>query len=197
MSQTASKDGRTRNFATVVYPESAPQGWKKILEEERIPALISPLHELDCNADGEVKKAHYHILVKFAGKKSPEQVQAIFEKFGGVGCETVNSFRSYARYLCHLDNPEKAQYNVNDVVSLNGIDYLEEIGTPADKYKAIRQMIKYCRENSVYSFADLLEYCEEEREDWFRVLCDSSTYVIKEYLKSRSWGIEQAQKKGK
>lgn len=37
---------RTRNFATVVYPESAPDNWKGILEEQCIPAFISPLNIL-------------------------------------------------------------------------------------------------------------------------------------------------------
>jgi hypothetical protein len=29
----------------------------------------------------------------------------------------------------------------------------------------------------------------EERPDWFKVLCESGTYVIKEYLKSTSWEL--------
>lgn len=191
MPQSASKDGRSRNFATMVYPESAPADWIQLLENEKIPALISPLHDSDFDRDGVQKKAHYHVLVKFSGKKSPEQVKAIFEKFGGVGCETVNSYKHYARYLCHLDNPDKAQYDTNKVIALNGVDYLDEIGNPADKYKAIREMMRFCKQNNIYSFAELLEIAEEEREEWFRVLCDSSTYVIKEYLKSRSWALEK------
>ncbi len=46
---------RTRNFATVVYPESAPENWMRILEEHRVPALISPLHDKDVDADGKKK----------------------------------------------------------------------------------------------------------------------------------------------
>ena len=58
MSETKNGRGRTRNFATIVYPESAPENWKSILENEIVPALISPLHDKDINADGEKKKAH-------------------------------------------------------------------------------------------------------------------------------------------
>lgn len=187
MPQSASKDGRSRNFATMVYPESAPAEWIRILEDEKIAALISPLHDSDFDRDGVQKKPHFHVLIKFAGKKSPEQVKTIFDKIGGVGCETVNSFKHYARYLCHLDNPDKARYETDNVTALNGVDYLEEIGNPTDRYKAIREIMHYCRDNNVYDFAQLLDYCEEEKEEWFRVLCDNSTYVIKEYLKSRSW----------
>ena len=39
--------GRTRNYATVVYPESAPEGWQSILEDQFVSAFISPLHDCD------------------------------------------------------------------------------------------------------------------------------------------------------
>lgn len=194
MPETTSKDGRSRNFATIVYPESAPDNWANILQDLKVPSLVSPIHDLDTNPDGEVKKAHYHVLLKFGGKKSKEQVNELVGMFGGVGCETVQNFRSYARYLCHLDNPEKTEYNISDVLSFNGIDYINEIGTPADKYKGIREMMEFCIENRVYSYATLLEYAMDQREDWFRILCDNGTYVIKEYLKSRSWEKEQEKK---
>ena len=120
---------------------------------------------------------------------SPKKV--IFDLIGGVGCEVVNSTRGYARYLCHLDNPEKAQYNVEEVRCLSGADYANVISLVTDKYKAIGEMIDFCQSNDIISYAKLLEYCRMERFDWFRVLCDSGTIVIKEYLKSRSWTMNQ------
>ena len=32
---------RTRNYATIVYPESAPANWQEILADMHIPALIN------------------------------------------------------------------------------------------------------------------------------------------------------------
>ncbi len=181
--------GRTRNFATVVYPESAPDNWFQTLEEEFVPAFISPLHDKDKNPTGEAKKEHYHVLIMFDSTKTTEQAKEIFDKIGGVGCEKVNSLRGYARYLCHMDNPEKFQYTVEDVHCLCGADYVASIGLPTDKYKAIGEMIDYCKEHEVFSYSDLLEHCRENRFDWFRVLCDNGTVVMKEYLKSRSWSV--------
>lgn len=178
---------RVRNFATVVYPESAPDNWQEILAEQFIPSFISPLHDKDINPTGEPKKAHYHVMLMFEGKKSKEQVQEIFNMIGGVGCEVVNSIRGYARYLCHLDNPEKHQYAIDDVRALCGSDYSGTIGLAIDKYKAIREMIAFCNEFNIYSYSDLLEYCSIERMDWFRVLCDNGTLVMREYLKSKDW----------
>ena len=80
--------------------------------------MISPLHKDDVNPYGEVKKPHYHVIVMFDSVKTLEQFAEFADTFGGVGKEKVNSIRGYARYLCHLDNPEKAQYNPYDVVCI-------------------------------------------------------------------------------
>ncbi len=178
---------RTRNYATVVYPESAPEGWQDILSECFVPAFISPLHDQDNNPTGEIKKEHHHVIIMFDSVKTSDQARAVFDKIGGVGCEVVQSLRGYARYLCHLDNPEKAQYNTDDVRSLCGADYLGIIGLPIDKYKVIGEMIDYCSDNHVYSYAELLRYARSERFDWFRILCDSGTLVMREFLKSQYW----------
>lgn len=179
--------GRTRNYATIVYPESAPSNWQELLSEQFVPAFISPLHDLDLNPTGEPKKAHFHVMIMFDGVKTLDQAKELIDFIGGVGCEVVNSQRGYARYLCHMDNPEKHQYNVDDVRSFCGADYNTTIGLVTDKYRAIRDMMHYCIDNNIYSYSLLLEYCSNERPDWFRVLCDNGTVVMKEYLKSRSW----------
>lgn len=186
--------GRTRNFACVVYPESAPENWQDILSDCFVPAFVSPIHNCDSNPTGEVKKAHYHVIIMFDGVKTREQALEIFNKIGGVGCEVVQSIRGYARYLCHLDNPEKFQYAVEDVRSYCGADYVSVIGLVTDKYKAIGEMIDFCQENNIISYATLLEFCMRNRSDWFRVLCDNGTVVMKEYLKSRDWTVRQVEK---
>ncbi len=183
MSVSSSSSARFRNFATVVYPESAPSNWLDIISGFFVPAFVSPLHDKDINPTGEPKKPHYHVLLMFEGKKSIEQVKALFEQIGGVGCEVVNSLRGYSRYLCHLDNPEKVQYPQDQVTAFCGADYQGNIGLPTDKYKCISEMISFCKSNGIIYYCDLLEYAESHRFDWFRVLCDSGTLVVKEYLK--------------
>ena len=179
--------GRTRNYATVVYPESADKNWKENLVQQFVPAFVSPLHDEDENPTGEKKKPHYHVLIMFDGVKTRDQAKAVIEAFGGVGCEVVNSLRGYARYLCHLDNPDKFQYDKSKVASYCGADYDAVIGLTTDKYVAIGEMIDYCVENDIVSYADLLIHSRNCEYGWFRVLCDNGTVVMKEFLKSQSW----------
>ncbi len=178
---------RTRNYATIVYEDSAPKNWMSILEDTKIPAFISPYHNADINPDGKEKKPHYHVIIMFDSVKTVDQAKEILKLINGVGCEKVNSIRGYARYLCHLDNPEKTKYEKEKVVCLNGADYFSVISLPTDRYGAIKEMIQFCKDNNVVSYSDLLEYAMDNNQDWFASLCDNSTLVIKEYLKSKTW----------
>lgn len=178
---------RTRNFATVVYEDSAPDNWRELLAEQFIPAFISPYHDKDINPDNTPKKPHWHIMLMFEGPKTVEQARAVFGLINGVGCEILNSVRGYARYLCHLDNPEKAQYDTEKVVSLCGAEYSSIIGLATDKYKAIREMMHFCSVNRITAYCNLIEYASLYRMDWFRILCDCGTVVMKEYLSSAHW----------
>lgn len=178
---------RTRNWTTIVYPESAPLNWITILKAHLVPAFISPLHNQDYTEDGTLKKAHYHVVILFDNVKTQEQAKEIFDSIGGVGVIAIKSIRTYTRYLCHLDNPEKAQYNPTDVISCSGADYHSIIGLASDKYTTIGEIMDYCTQNSIYSYAQLLTYAKNNRFDWFKVLVDSGTLVIVQFLKSLSW----------
>ncbi len=178
---------RYRNFGCVVYPESAPENWIDILSDQKLPCFVSPLHDEDLDIQGQPKKPHYHVMVMFEGKKSRDQVNVIFNQIGGVGCEIVNSIRGYARYLCHMDNPEKHQYNPDDVICFGGADYFGICSLAVDKYKAIGEMMDFCKLEGIHSFAYFCRYAKDFRFDWFRILCDSGAFVMREYLKTLTW----------
>ncbi|WP_418828134.1 replication protein [Paratractidigestivibacter sp.] len=189
--KTSTGRGRTRNYATVVYPESAPADWLTVLDSLHVPAFVSPLHDADVNADNTPKKAHYHVLLMFAGVKTKEQAQAVIDAIGGVGCESVSTVRGYARYLVHADNPEKAQYSKSDVRAFGGADYDAVTHLPTDDVKITKEMMQFIRANQISSFAQFADICAIEHEDWFRALVTKSTYFIKEYIKSLVWEGKQ------
>lgn len=178
---------RTRNYATIVYLDSAPSNWQEILNDLCVPAFISPFHNADKNPTGEEKKPHYHVMIMYDSVKTISQARSNFEKFGGVGCEIINSTRGYARYLCHLDNPEKHQYSIEDVKSIAGADYMGIISLVTDKYQIIGEMQDFCEKYNVVSFYLLCNYARKNRSDWYRSLCDNSSFYMKEYLKSKQW----------
>lgn len=102
----------------------------------------------------------------------------------------VQSVRGYARYLCHLDNPEKAQYKSDDVKCFGGADYAATIGLATDKYKALAEMEEFCERYDVVSFYALSRYATLHRTDWSRVLKDNGAIYMREYLQSRKWSLD-------
>ena len=184
---TKKQNTRTRNFVSILYPESAKEDWLDILRELCVQAFVSPLHDRDYDKDGKLKKPHYHIMLMFDGVKTRAQAQELYDAIGAVACQEVKSFRAQARYLCHLDDLDKAQYETSDVKCIAGADYMKAIEQTTDKYKAMQDMIVYCRDNDITAYSDLLDYCITEHLDWFRILCDDSSHIVQEYMKSVTW----------
>lgn len=181
------KDNRYRQYAFIVYPESAPENWVEILDNIHLPWYQSPLHDKDVNATGEAKKAHWHIILQFLNKQSYEAVKTITDSVNGSRPEPVKDLKGYLRYFAHLDNPEKYQYPVNEITAHGGAD-LSYLTTPssAERHAFINDMRAYIRENDITEFSDFLDVAAEIHPlDWFPLLCDNSAYVIQLYITSR------------
>lgn len=177
---------RSKSYATLIYEESARESWREDLASMLIPALISPLHDRDLTEDGTAKKPHYHVLLLYPSQKSKEQAAADIAAFGGVGCEQVKNSTGYARYLIHADNPEKAQYKPSDVVEICGAKFERYLVAQVDRLAVMREMIAFVRENGLICFADIVDYAEANQPEWFKVLCDSRTFLL-DYMKSFAW----------
>ena len=98
------KPSRTRNWTFIVYPESAPQNWRSIIDEDHVQWIESPLHDKDVNPDGEKKKAHWHILIMYDGPKSYDQIKSLTDKLNSPIPKAVASARGLVRYMIHINN---------------------------------------------------------------------------------------------
>lgn len=176
---------RTRNYATIVYLDSAPLDWMDILNDLHVNAFVSPLHDKDINKKtGEIKKAHYHVMVMFESVKTDVQAKGFFCQFGGVGCEVINSSKSYARYLCHLDDNDKEKYNVEDVKVFGSVDYESFIEIEIPKEDILIEIVDYISSHAGITFAFLVERARYKK-GWFKCLTSSgSAYFIREYMNS-------------
>lgn len=173
-------DDRRKVWAAILYQESAPQHWKTILESTRVAIAVSPLHDRDVwtEADeeqdsrhvaGTCKKAHWHIVMYFESLKSYQQALGVVDRLGISYVEPVESPTAYNRYLCHLDSPEKAQYDVKDVIRLNGARCDQSKPKPtADELAKVRdEILDFIKQNSVTEYSELVFYAHDERlEDW-------------------------------
>ena len=177
-------ESRTRNWTFVVYPESAPENWRNILDDLHIEWVESPLHDKDLNGDGQPKKPHIHVGVFFAGNKTYEQVKEITDSLNCPIPQRCHSARALVRYMAHLDNPEKAQYNPSDIKGHGGVDVADMLRpASSERYTLIADMIAYIKDNNICEFQDLIDYARvNERDTWFPLLCDSCSFVVGQYI---------------
>lgn len=127
---------RTRCYAFELYEENAPQNLKEELNNLHIK-IAYILHDKDkyTEADlqkyqknnngnlpewkvGDIKKNHYHVVMKFDNVKSIKQILNLLEPFGVNYVIPVQNERGMIRYLMHLDDKEKYQYSRSDVITL-------------------------------------------------------------------------------
>lgn len=177
---------RSKYFVTLAYPESSDlDEILRLLDEEfHISALISPLHDKDILPTGEHKKAHYHIILIFDSLKSLDQAKEITSALGTVGCALCTSFRGYARYLCHLDSPDKFLYDKDLVLNVGDVDYWEVISSSADLARLHMEICDFCYSNLVFDFWYLVQFASfNAKTDWFRAL-QSQALFYRVFLRS-------------
>ena len=114
---------RSYNWASILYTESCVTDIESALLALKVPCALSPLHDRDINEETEeLKKPHYHLLLHYTSLKSQRQVKEDLEPLGAVGAERVRALGAYARYLVHADDPDKAQYDIQNLREFNGVN---------------------------------------------------------------------------
>lgn len=178
------KDNRARTWTFIVYPESAPKNWRDVLDNQHVAWVESPLHDQDINPDGTKKKPHWHIIFFFDNKKSYEQVKAITDMVSAPIPQKVPSPKGLVRYLIHLDNPEKHQYNRNDIKCHGGADieaYFELSMTA--RTVVLRDLMEFISDSQLDNYDDLIMYCIRQKEyDWFDIAVNKNTLAINKQL---------------
>lgn len=184
---------RTRTWSAIVYPESAPENWRDYLDDQHIEWAESPLHDLDTNPTGELKKPHLHIVLCFEGPKSYEQVCDILAPLNCPVPQRCHALKGAVRYFAHLDNPEKFQYDPSAIVGHGGFDVVAALSpTSGQRYDLIAEMMDFIKAEKISEIQDLLDYARQNRrQDWFPLLCDNSAYVLALYLKSVRYRSER------
>lgn len=174
---------KKRYWTMIVYPDSAPENWRTILDEGHYAWIESPLHDKDVNADGEIKKAHWHIMIAFDGPMSNVTPNKIADDVNSPMPKAVGSAKGLVRYMIHLDNPEKYQYEKNEIIGHGGVDIdsFFEL-TTTNRLEVLKQISRYVIDNNIVNFVNLVEYAISENDDWFTVIADKNTLYINKLI---------------
>lgn len=127
---------RDRNHFAITY---LPKEQLELLIEKNLSLIrryAFIYHDRDINLDGTPKEPHIHLWISFINKKSLRQLIDMLHIKLDDGSEpnTLDEICenniSAQRYLLHLDNPEKVQYDLSEVTSYNvNLDNIFEVGS--------------------------------------------------------------------
>lgn len=153
------KNIKKRNWAFIVYPESAPADWLNILQQTGLQCAISPLHSDDLNADNTPKKPHYHVIACYNGPTSFNVVKALTDSLNAPIPQALEQIKGYYRYLTHKDNPEKAQYSELGIKTVNGFNILDFTELTRHETSEIKKtLIKIINDNCILEYSSLLDF---------------------------------------
>ena len=185
---------RAYDWTFIVYPESAPEDWRKVLIEKfAFKGFISPLHDKDVLDDVEQtpKKAHYHVIARFASKKSFAQVKEITDYLNQPIPQPIKSIEGAVRYLVHIDSPDKYQYNQDEIECVGNVDKSRYFTmSKDDKVALMIEIMDFISEKNIIEICHLIDYAREMRFDWFKYLAENA-YLIDKYITSRRNKLQQ------
>ena len=208
---------RTRNWCVVVYPSEqwyrhnypngkydgsegwgqAPDNWQDELDNLNIKWACSPIHDMDIDDDGHIKKPHWHIILCYNGNKSFEQVKDDVDFLMCPIPQICRDVRSSVRYFIHKDHPHKYQYSQSDIKSFGGFDVGDLFQlSKSEKTQLLTEISLFIREYDIVEYYDLTFYAIDNCTEWVQVIQDNSIY-FERLLKSnrhRSRTAETLQK---
>lgn len=195
---------KSKYFCAILYPDSTTYDTDnviKALAKENLTFAVSPIHDKDVEEDGSPKKGHFHLLLAYSSATTLNNINRWF-KACGLPESDLHSVRvcasgvGYYRYLTHKDNPEKAQYNDNDIRIFNDFDELFKkfSKTASDKISDLVRIFQIVDELNTISFHSLIQYLMLNERDLFKMLTSSSALAIcvKEYQRSLEYDLKRS-----
>lgn len=183
---SSGKNVKKRNWAFVLYPESAPEDWRDHLQKTGLQCAISPLHDQDVDPNGEPKKAHYHIILVYSGPTSFNVVKGLCDTLKQPIPQPLEQVRGYYRYLTHKDNPEKAQYSDSDIETINGFNICDFVEMTKSEVVAFKKKLQQLiRDFEIYEYADLMDLLADSQMNEEYEVASNHTYFFDKYIASR------------
>lgn len=176
---------KKRYWAFVLYPESAPENWREILQQTGLSICVSPLHDKDINPTGEQKKEHYHIILCYSGPTTFKCVKGITDSLNQPIPIPLEQVRGYFRYLTHKDNPEKYQYNEKDITTINDFDIDNYNELSVSQINSIKiELQKIIRDNEIFEYCDLLDFLLDNDLLSYLDVAQNHTILFNTYITS-------------
>lgn len=172
---------KKRNWAFILYPESAPEDWEKRLQLYGVPCAVSPIHDKDLTDEGVLKKPHYHIIFAYKSPTTYNNVSEFVKSLNQPIPIPVQDLSSYYQYLWHDGDEDKASYNKDDVRLFCGFKPPRE---KLDSEQKVIGLFAFIRDNQITDYAYLVDVLGDTNQIDLLEYAVTHAYAVVSYLRS-------------
>ena len=163
----------------ILYPESEGGILQSLCNycEKNNFSMSYALHDKDCDKDGLLKKAHWHIVTNIPNKT-----------LRALGCtrkiQSVQSEIGMKDYLIHANSPEKYPYPADIVINVGNEDLFDNRPSAKEKRAGFRYMaFHYIKEHNIREFHEI-------PDDWLSDE-DFDCYMVKTMIDSVRYSADR------
>lgn len=194
---------KARYWVIIIFENNWKEvpNWREILIDTHLRFCVSPLHDHDIWSEldvqkhpdraeyikqhiGEPKNPHYHVMIHGDDNMTFKTVKEIVAPLGCSMPQPVYAPDGMYSYFTHENNPEKAQYNVNDMMHYNGSDpsdYIMEI-SKWKKSKMIDELDEIFVERGAVKYYEMLRIARSMDNPNYLWLVQNNTYHFNQIL---------------
>lgn len=143
-----------RVFEVLKYGELSEEEIKTIKSAYKFAYI---LHDKDTDENGEIKKPHWHIIVEYKNARGLTSIaKALNVEMNLV--KIVKSKRAMLRYLLHVDNDEKYQYEFDKIKQSGYNDSIWNKRTLSEE-EAVLKVIEIIEQKEIKTTKQLIREC--------------------------------------
>lgn len=197
------KTGKARAWTFALYEDSTniEQFLENAKEEARLGLqALAIRHDRDENPDGTKKKTHWHVIIMWDSPTTYNNALTVAKGLSGSDegvsiVEAVRNLSGATRYLIHMDNPEKFQYDKKDVFEFGPVEFDELINSSQNDRIELKRMTAYIRDNAITHFDMFAYYCMDNDPTWHRILMERNTFYIRTLIQAQHFRLKEEKEK--
>lgn len=117
------------------------------------------LHDKDFTDTGEIKKSHYHVVIKYSNSKSISAISKELKIGENYITPTKKNYINGLRYLIHADDEDKFQYELDEVIGPLKKQLKKSLDKDKDETDAVLELLELIENEdylSMQSFVRLI-----------------------------------------
>lgn len=155
------KPPQARAWEAILYPD-CPADEEALRYMIQTPCVAYILHDSDKHDDGTPKKPHYHLIKVFNSATTIGGMERMMPNVHSNQFQKVQNLEKALLYLTHYNNPEKAQYKREQIVTSMPDKVNRVYQNVGDIASALIDVLDFIEDQYVlewYTLADVVRWC--------------------------------------